>query len=277
MAKPTARVIRNALHRLQSASSNGNGFAFVAPNREEYENYLRKQKFIPPNGRIEDHPKFANYVYRDWQTRSQIACEFARIIATNPKKYGLATSVLPLSDIGVDAHQWSKDTDQFVSDQTEISEGVSIIIPGLTHPADLVEFCKYFRRLPKWSVSNTINPSDRLDRVYVNLSVKLDKNTEAEVLGFGPFDFLPLTRQSPITAIEVRTKIAGAKERADEELKKSHLADIAWPEINRDQLWSRTKQQRLKVLGGDDSAARARITFAIPATIWSSIGANGGD
>jgi len=110
-----------------------------------------------------------------------------------------------------------------------------------------------------------------MDRIHVGLRYELEENVEAEILGLGPFSFLPATRRSPIMALEIRTKSDRHKHRGRSKIGRSHLADIEWPAANKtsvDKAWEQSQEARQTILGGDDSAARARITFAIPRTYW---------
>ena len=145
------------------------------------------------------------------------------------------------------------------------------MLTGLTDVAALVDLCRSLGQERCWDLDAQFNPSDRLDRVYVKLRYQLSKDVDAEVLGLGPFAFLPATRCAPICALEVRTKEERAKERGPFTKKKSHLADMTWPESRQkyfDQFWQASHKARLEILGGDDSSARARVTFAIPKMNW---------
>ena len=107
--------------------------------------------------------------------------------------------------------------------------------------------------------------------MHVSLRFVLQKNIESEILGLGPFTFLPATRRAPVTVLEIRTKIEGHKKRGGSQVERSHLADIPWPVASKERkniIWQQSSEARHAILGGDDSAARARITFAIPRPLW---------
>ena len=260
--------------------ANGNGLRRIlkdlqwstgGPSRSDYEAYLREHRVLDEHETIADRPDLSAPVYRDWQRRSQVACVFARRIATQPRKYNVETVVVqeaPAEEMtGV-----IDSTAKAVMAARGSHEALTILLPKLVDSMLLAVFCKRLgARNDHWRIEAVPNPSDRLKRVHVSLRFTLRKDVEAEILGLGPFDFLPLTRRAPITALEVRTKVEGHKKRGRSKVGRSHLADIPWPAANSawyDRSWKQSEEARRTVLGGDDSAARARITFAIPRAIW---------
>ncbi len=83
--------------------ANGNGLRRIlkdlqwstgGPSRSDYEAYLREHRVLDEHETIADRPDLSAPVYRDWQRRSQVACVFARRIATQPRKYNVETVVV---------------------------------------------------------------------------------------------------------------------------------------------------------------------------------------
>lgn len=256
------------------------GDTSYAPSRADYEEALRQAEILSASETIVDKrdqelSDLALEIFRDWQRRPQVACVFARLIAKNPSAYDVQWEVLTARAEPETARQIATRVRKLTDDVIREKEAIAIVIPRLTSAAALASFCKSLGTEPGWQIQATLNPSDKLSRVYVRLLLLLSPDVEAEVLGLGPFDFLPPTRRAPITALQIRTKAVGAKERGRRSRKKAHLAEIQWPPSQSkryDDFWKATAQQRVAILGGDDSAARARVTFAIPADIW---GVNG--
>lgn len=188
-----------------------------------------------------------------------------------PRKFGVETVVIS-KDPAEEMTSLIDAAGDAVIASRGLSEALTVLIPKLVDSVLLTAFCKRLgARNDNWRIAAAPNPSDRLDRVYVSLRFALDANVDAEILGFGPFTFLPATRRAPITALEIRTKVEGHKKRGRSEATLSHLADIPWKgggDSWYDRAWTQTQDARRAVLGGDDSAARARITFAIPRTLW---------
>lgn len=256
----SVRQLRRLLKQLQWAKD-GLG-------RSDYEAYLREHSVLGEDEDLADRPDLAEVIYRDWQARPQVACVFAQRIAKQPGRYGVATVTIaddPWREMtkAIDA------TADAVVGARGTHEGLTVLLPRLNEPKLLVAYCKRLgARNSNWRIEDAFNPSDNRERVHVSLRFTLEEQVEAEILGFGPFRFLPLTRRSPITALEIRTKPEGAKERTGAQTERAHLAHIPWPDTTRDRYWSQSQQARRTVLGGDDSSARARITFAIPRWLW---------
>ena len=241
------------------------------PSRSDYELYLREQRVLDEDETLADRVDLAEAIYRDWQRRVQVACVFARRIATQPRKFGVHTVVVkgdPVTEMtgAIDA------TAAAAKAARGTHEALTVLIPKLINSKVLVALCKRLgARNDDWTITATFNPSDKLERVHVSLRYVLRTDVHAEILGFGPFNFLPATRRAPISALEIRTKTKGSKKRGHSAVARSHLADIPWRGagdawVNR--AWKTTEEARRTVLGGDDSAARARITFAIPRPLW---------
>lgn len=255
-----------------------NGHTRLVPSQDDYTKHLRQIGLLDPNVALAGRPDLAETVYRHWQRQPQIACAFAQIIAENPAAHGIRTKVVGdnvnLADVTCTAESVSTFVEEVIADPG--IKGATVLIPGLLDVAVLVAFCCALATQQRWKLRAELNPSDRQSRVYVELKREVGVNEEgkivlAEVLGFGPFNFLPLTRRAPVTALELRTKPdnAGAPKNAFKQ-PRAHLADLRidmdFPTVRR--VWARTEDARIEVLGGDDSAARARITFAIPQEHW---------
>lgn len=240
------------------------------PSRSDYELYLREHGVLGEAETLSDYPALSVQVYRDWQRRPQVACMFARKIAVQPKRYGVETKVVT-DDPAVAMTAVVNETAEAIDSVCGTQDAITVLVPKLTNSRLLVAFCKRLgARNGRWRIDASLNPSDHLQRVYVGLRYKLEEKVESEILGFGPFNFLPITRRSPIAVLEVRTKTGGSKPRGGSYIKRSHLADMPWPnsDRSRNKDWGLSTDARRAVLGGDDSAARARITFAIPRSLW---------
>ena len=46
-------------------------------------------------------------------------------------------------------------------------------------------------------------------------------------------------------------------------------SELGWTEAQVRKVWGETEQARLAVLGGDDSAAKAKVAFSIPLALWA--------
>ncbi len=242
----------------------------------DYINHCIETKGLADQQELRKFPALAEEIYVDWLRKPQVACVFARFMAKDNEQFGIRREVVSAcpSEIGEEAYA------ELITDRTTESimspkvEGLSLLLPSITESEQLGSLVRQLFSRAEWSGSAKLNPSDRQERVYIQLKRKLDDETAAEVLGLGPFSFLPLTRQSPVTALEIRTKPDGASGgKGPFSTRLSHLADILIPKIADKkfrEFWIATSDQRLAVLGGDDSAAKAKVTFAIPSAFWNT-------
>lgn len=218
-------------------------------------------------------PDVVEAIYRHWQGQGQVACRFAQQMARTPEKYGIRTAVSASLDQGKvsdAAKVWLVDVVTSAC-QDAGTQALTLLFPTIDDPAALVGFLKSLVDVPGWYVAADLNPSDRLERVYVRLHVTVCEGGVAEVLGFGPFDFLPMTRRAPIVALEIRTKRNQPKAGSGPgKPLRLHLADmpLGWEPDHVRKVWELTEQSRRAMLGGDDSAAKAKVTYAIPRAIW---------
>ena len=79
-----------------------------------------------------------------------------------------------------------------------------------------------------------------------------------------------------MVSVYARAKIARAKRpKRQGAAKKAHLDDMPFiPRKGHDftDIWAETQRARQEIQGGDDSAGKARVTFAIPSDVWFGTG-----
>lgn len=240
-----------------------------APTRAEYLRHLQNHNLILSEMDFTQRPDIVKAVYKHWQTCRVVGCVFAQQIAARPDQHSIDWNVITDEVTTRNAIDVARQIAGYVEPLKNQEEAAVILLPGLCEPVALASLCKSLGQLEGWGCKAELNPSDKCDRVYVRLVVALPPTAEAELLGLAPFSFLPATRQAPVAALQIRTKPDRAEWRGPSPIKKAHLAHIDWPdEHTRDRYWERTEQNRRDILGGDDSAAKARVTFAIPQHHW---------
>lgn len=192
---------------------------------------------------------------RDWHRQGGNGCVFARLAARRGEAAGWRSRVA--GDLAQDLAEALHDPDCQV---------FSLLFPGVTTPTALVELCRH----PALLLQHT----ERVGPLTaVSLRVKVDEEVLAWVMGFGPFPFLPATRQAPVTELVLRTKPKSgwlyAKHSHDRDA--AHVADIplALPEACWDPLWDATHAATRQVLKGEpDVLSAARTTFTVPSELW---------
>jgi hypothetical protein len=270
----TTRLSFQGLAQSVQIAANGREQRFSS--RGDFIAYLVAEGHIADTAGLMARPDFVEQVYRKWQAQGQLACQFARHIGRDPEAFGIATKVfMTPADGALDdaARAGIQEAVEHARSMAHV-QGLTLLFPAVADETALVRFCRELSLVPMLTVTARFNPSDRGGRMYVAIQAQVSDSAVAEILGFGPFGFLPFTRQSPITALELRTKQPGAKLSGPGKPKRLHLAAIPMPEDWTDdrirRVWVHTERCREEFLGGDDSAAKAKVTFAIPQALWNA-------
>lgn len=249
-----------------------NGRLKPYPSRTDYLQWLQTGGHLAPGEPIGVRTELVEAIYRHWQGTGQLACRFAQELSKDPEHYGMATAVVRT---GIDEHDPFDEValiwEAAVADPD--NQSLTLLFPDIDAAEGLVPLLQGLGLLSGWFVRAVRNPSDRHDRIHVQLQAPISKGVVAEVLGFGPFPFLPVTRRAPMLALEARTKSGRNKDGGGPRRpERTHLARIPldWEPGRIDRTWQQTERARVQLLGGDDSAAKAKVTFAIPTEVWES-------
>ena len=244
------------------------------PNRRDYVEHLVQIGAAADENALVANAELSESVYLDWLKRGQVGCVFAQLLGRPRPRRQLRTVVIGQSSGPTStedrALQISAAVQQSVA-EPEV-EGLTVLLPNVVDPEPLVRLLHSLSALPDWTTEREW-PWRRL--IIVGLRVSIENGVWAEVLGLGPFQFLPPTRQSPITSLEIRTKTERAKYgKINPEILASHLADIPTygfltNEKHRRLFTKFTPALRHRILGGsEDQRAKAGVTFAVPAVMW---------
>lgn len=242
------------------------------PTRADYLSWLVAHGHLTKAAQFAEQGELVARVYRHWQAQGQLACRFAQKVAREPEPYGLHTCVIDATSAGKlppKAAQALGQACRTACDGKDV-QALTLLFPRIESPAALVRLLKGLAAMPDWLITVGLNPSDALRRMHVRLQYQVDPGHVAEVLGFGPFEFLPLTRRAPVVSLEMLTSVSRPKDSALGRPKRLHLAgiDLGWPVKRIESVWKATEKNRLALLGGDDSAAKAKVSFAIPRHLW---------
>ena len=195
----------------------------------------------------------------EFYRKHRAGCSFAGVAARDPEYYGWQQYVI--SD---NAKHISQTIDEsIVNDEIKM---MSMIFPSVTSVQKLEMLIATLQDCPRVSLGlNEIFQGYRCYGLRLQVGEAL-----SWMSGFGDFDFLPATRQSPFTEITVRVKPRPKydwvlKEHPDNTI---HLADLEMPNIPDEglkRLWESSFSQTERILGQKtDLRSAAKTTFAIP-------------
>ena len=247
------------------------------PGRRDYIDFLVGGGLVGDEGEFIQDSALNEEVYLDWLLRGQVGCIFAQIFGRRRNRTSLHTVVV-YGDGENDPAQLSGRIDAAACDAVTDShvEALSVILPTVLTSESLVRLLISLSTRQNWRVE--LERRWRRTLTLVGIRLQIADNVWAEVLGMGPFAFLPQTQQSPVTSIEIRTKTERAKRsKIHPDTLAGHLADISTVGLitrgcHRILFNALTPQLRLRILGGrGDARAKAGITFAVPAALWDGL------
>lgn len=239
------------------------------PTRADYEAYFAERLDVSsPNDIWRDESAVVS-IQNHWLTLGQSGCLFAqRLLRNSPVSGWRAISFYP--DItGWDAcsTKLSDVIEEYIARSD--CELLSLLFPLAVTNQDLAHVIQVFAGLERTLM---LPPHTFEQRTAVSIRVRLSSTVHSWVLGFGPYAFLPLTRQAPVAELVVRTKSRKGLHRATAMNgdTQAHVADVPLDHcrIQFDRLWHASVHRTGEILGSDDRAlSRARVTFAVPADI----------
>lgn len=195
-----------------------------------------------------------------WQffSRNKSGCAFAAYAAKRPDKYGWSSVVLQVTPSTIGEALASAIADPDVTT-------LSLIFPEVVTTEALDDLIQACLATDYFTDDGFENQEMRLVRLRARVGAD-----HSWVTGFGPFSFLPLTRQSPHTELTIRVK---ARPQYDWYFKPPienviHLADLNMKGLSDRQLaklWGASFETTRNILGhAPDEESAAKTTFALP-------------
>jgi hypothetical protein len=203
---------------------------------------------------------------RDWHMRGQTGCQFARLVAKDAEVMGWDYAVYDGNPQQVTPEIVVRLEDQVVDaikrPETQV---LSFLMPEVTEARDAVQIMRLL----------TVNSAFWLERdemtsdgqaLYLRYPVK---DTQAWVMAFAPFDFLPNTRRGPLfeLAIRVKEKPDWLYHRLNQDRGLAHLADVPLQMSGKywDDRFDSTLRRTRRILGGEpDQVSAAKATLVVP-------------
>ncbi|MHA7268387.1 hypothetical protein [Arthrobacter sp. HLT1-20] len=238
------------------------------PNRQDYAEFhtntgdLEGPEYFPDAYRL--HPA----TFLDWVKRGQTGCRFASRLARDDIaarwESVLISKNIPSEDLATHVCEVILSLDK----RTEL---VQLIFP---HIEEIDQLIGLINDLCAPNLNWFWEAQDSYDDGWVDVGLRWilpDGEHVAWALGFGPFEFLPVTRRAPIASIVLRTSpLKRTSETRDgHDLIPVHAADmddlLDGDDDLRKLLTSATKESKLKYVAEEHAqSARARVTFKLP-------------
>jgi hypothetical protein len=166
-----------------------------------------------------------------------------------------------------------------VDDKT-VAAGV-LLFPELVTLDGLAKMAMALGERPKWTVTTTVLQNSKAgEMVAVHIVREIPFGAgicPSEALVLGPFPEFPPTRRAPVTALEIYVGEPRPNDpKTGNPTVKANLAHMKLNLETRDmfdRMWIGSVTGRLRELGGEeDSRAKAKISFVIPASLAQELG-----
>lgn len=240
-------------------------------NISDYVGCLVEQGIVRDlNDLIQNYTHLIGEIFFQWVSTGQLGCLFAARLAKRPRE----NRWLPI--VQLEALSEGERLEGLLNTHLDAAgdghEAAVVILPDVNGEQEVVSLVNTLCSDPsgRWyRTDDGIDPDPSGTLSLIGLRWVLRSNNSVNyVLGFSSLPTMPLTRQSPFTALFFRIK---EKKRtpADQEdgRVQVHLADLDsmfHPQERHDQVWELTKKVRANhVEPNMTAAARARVTFSV--------------
>jgi hypothetical protein len=243
------------------------------PSRMDYVECLVEHGLVQDEFDLWQKDEIIVAIQNHWHQSGQSGCVFSRYLTRDAVVSGWKARVFHLHPAG--EHDSGRAGLNAILDEEIASkecELLSLLFPAATTGSDLANVLGVLAGLNR---SVVLRPKPHGHLVDFSIRIHLAKGIQAWVLGFGPFSFLPITRQAPVVEVVFRTKTQTQRttERGGD-LLAVHVADVPVNVKARqfNGLWSASVRQTGDILGsGDRVFSRARVTFGLPRESFASI------
>jgi hypothetical protein len=246
---------------------------FRFPSRMDYVECLIEHGLVHDECDLWQKEELVVAIQNHWHQSGQSGCVFSRYLTRDAAASGWKARVFHLHpadepDLGRAGLNAILD-EEIASKECEL---LSLLFPAATTGSDLANVLGILAGLDR---SVVLRPKPHGHLVDFSIRIHLAKDMQAWVLGFGPFSFLPATRQAPVLEVVFRTKTKTQRttERGGD-LLAVHVADVPL-NVKAQQfngLWSASVRRTGDILESVDRVfSRARVTFGLPRELFASI------
>jgi hypothetical protein len=210
-----------------------------------------------------------------WARTKSIGCYFARAMFQAPADYGI--TIHYQGDL--DGRKLALRVSELIRNEVlmEASEAVVVVINERLPVEEFATLLRSLSNKPGWYLRETEIRHGERDYAVVGVDVYVGEDqgseTLSEIVGFAPYEYLPVTRRAPTPAIMLRTKSALSEEPLPERAeRRANLAAIK-VDVHPNAftaMWQKSKELRAQLDGADNPMARARVALALPADVWAA-------
>jgi hypothetical protein len=217
--------------------------------------------------------------YLLWRKQPAVGCFFARTIANHPNWYG--QKIECVTGTGTPDLLAGVIASKITAAVADVSaSAAAVLLPDIVTLEAAAMVLLALGSQPDWNVTTSVlqdPPAGEMVAVHIIRSIPFGGATcPSEALVLGPFSEFPATRRSPIAALEVYVGQPRTYDpKTGNPTTKTNLAHI---EMNLptqaafEKIWNMSVDGRTRSLGGNDSRAKAKVSFVIPMALAQQLG-----
>lgn len=214
-------------------------------------------------------------VQNRWHRKGFNGCVFAQAVASKASELGWRHEVIA-EEINTDNRKTIAKSIEIAIEKARTGPDVrilSVLFPQVKEVPHLVDVT---RLLVSDEVPSVFLVNKEVAEGHIALSLRISISESKQlgwIMGFGPFDFFPNSRHSPVTeiVIPVKPKPASVFHRHSHDQSAAHVADIPTnlDDSVMEHLWHATHSRTRYILHGEPNQfSAARTTFTLPITKW---------
>ena len=244
------------------------------PVREDYINYFIENNIVKTESQLWNNEELVSVIHRHWHGEGRNGCIFALLSARQAVQRGwenyVITNIEPYNDDLLKNEIEKRISDAIANSNTQI---LSLLFSNITTTEVLVKLVKWLLTIDIVKLENEQKFGN-----LITLALRIPINSEevlSWLMAFGPLEYFPQTRQSPIVEIAIRVKEKPVEifHRLNNDREAAHLADLPvdYKEDVMERIWNNTLKRTRLILGEKPNHfSAAKTTFTFPIEAWES-------
>jgi hypothetical protein len=202
---------------------------------------------------------------------------FAQMMSAKPSRYGQVVELVPVGDPATVAGAIARRVDEMVADRTIAA--AALLLPEGISLEELTSFALALSGYPHWHVRTSAlptTPAGPMVALHIVREIPFAGGVcPSEALVLGPFNEFPPTRRAPVVAFEIFVGDPPPYDYYGTPTSKGNLASVALPMVKPhtySMVWKKSIAGRLASNNGEDSRAKAKISFVISPALAAKMG-----